>query len=147
MYGNRRQSERDLAFLRQRLALDNPAYKRWLARTAVEMLYWTAKQPDPDQPDQPPFGECSSLYSHKDGYALHLQATGRLDPDLYPVAGQSKGHVLAPASSYPDRFQNSEGGLNLGHNNAVFPLTTLMRGLTRLCTGILTYDHRPRSVI
>ena len=137
MYAERMHSDSDSAFLRQRLELDKPAYERWLARTAVETLYWTAKQPDPETPDQPPFGEVSSLYSHADGYALHLNRTGRLDPDLYPNGWLPGGK----GAVYPDHFQNHAGRLNLGCYNAVFPLTTLMRGLTRLCTGILTCDH------
>ena len=140
MYGDRMTSDSERSFLHKLLGLNEAAYKRWLSRATVEMLYWTAKQPDPAHPDQLPFGECSPLYSHKNGYALHLNRTGRLDPDLYPVAGAKEGHDPAP-DTYPDCFQNSAGRLNLGHNNAVFPLTTLMRGLTRLCTGILTHDH------
>ena len=136
MYAERMQSDNDSAFLRKRLELDKPAYERWLRRAAAEMLYWTAKQPDPEKPEQPPFGEVSPLYSHKDGYALHLNRTGRLDPDLYPDGEEGNAPV------YPDHFHNQSGQLNLGSHNAVFPLTTLMRGLVRLCTGMLTYDHR-----
>ena len=139
MYGERMQSDNDSAFLRQWLGLKESSYATWLSRAAVEILYWTAKQPDPKSPDQPPFREVSSLYSHKDGYALHLNRTGRPDPDLYPHAGEKKGYN--PTRVYPYHFQNQAGQLNLGCHNATFPLTTLMRGLTRLCTGILTDDH------
>ena len=137
MYGDRMNSASGRSFLLERLGVDEPAYDRWLCRAAVEMLYWTAKQPDPKNPEQPAFGEVSSLYSHEDGYALHLNRTGRLDPELYPDgwAHEDKDSV------YPDHFQNHAGQLNLGCHNAAFPLATLMRGLTRLCTGLLAYDH------
>ena len=135
LYGDRMQSERDATFLYKRLALDKPAYEQWLSRTAVEILYWTAKQPEPEDPDLPPFQDTSELYSHKDGYALHLSRTGRLDPELYPDSNRQQGHTV-----YPEHFHNGNGHLNLGRHNGVFPLTTLMRGLTRLCTGILTCD-------
>ena len=137
MYGYRMQSDSDRCFLRERLQLDKLTYDRWLSRTAVEMLYWTAMQPSADQPDTAPFADHSPLYSHEDGYALHLNRAGRLDPDLYPDNEIKKGHL----PTYPDQFQNDAGRLNLGSHNAVFPLTTLMRGLVRLCTGLLTYDH------
>ena len=137
MYGERLKGERERDFLRERFELDKPAYKEWLARTAVEILYWTAKQPHPNQPDLPPFESTSPLYSHEDGYALHLNRTGRLDPNLYPNNTAEEDHIQI----YPSQFYNHKRELNLGSHNAVFPLTTLMRGLTRLCTGILSYDH------
>ena len=135
MYGDRIQSDSAHCFLLERLEIDESGYKRWLARAALETLYWTAKQPDPEQPDQPPFKDTSPAYSHKDGYALHLNRTGRLAPDLYPTEGNKEAHALV----YPHHFHNCNGQLNLGSHNAVFPLTTLMRGLTRLCTGLLAY--------
>ena len=135
MYGDRQNRDNDCRFLCERLGLDRAAYNRWLSRTALEILYWTAQQPHPEQPDCPPFEHGSSLYSHEDGYALHLNRTGRLDPDLYPDAEVHEDG--APA--YPDLFHNRSGQLNLGRRNSAFPLTTLMRGLVRLCTGILAY--------
>ena len=143
LYGDRIQSDSDRSFLLARLELDEPAYERWLARTAVEILYWTAKQPDPGRPDLPPFPDSDLTFSHRDGYALHLNRTGQLDPELYPNGWVREGK--APLPVYPEQFQNSAERLNLGCNNSVFPLTTLMRGLVRLCTGILTYDQRRRS--
>ena len=137
MYGDRVQSDNDRDFLRERLELDEAAYTRWLSRSALEILYWTAKQPNPDQPDLPPFANSSPLYSHEDGYALHLNRTGRLDPDLYPAQELHKDN----AHVYPDSFHNDRKRLNLGRSNATFPLTTLMRGLVRLGTGILAYGH------
>ena len=136
MYGDRQNRDSDSTFLRQWLGLKEPFYAKWLSRAAVEILYWTAKQPDPARPDRPPFADNGLPYSHKDGYALHLNRTGQLDPDLYPDNGPYARHMY----EYPDGFHNRSERLNLGCNNAVFPLTTLMRGLTRLCTGILTYD-------
>ena len=137
MYTGQMEGGCDCNFLRERLELDAPAYKRWLGRAAVEVLYWTAKQPDPEQPDQPPFAQISPDYSHTDGYALHLNRTGRLDPELYPdTSTKEEGPPV-----YPIHFYNRSEQLNLGSHNAVFPLTTLMRGLVRLCTGILSYDH------
>ena len=137
LQGMYNQSERD--FLRERLELDTPAYKRWLARAAVETVYWTAKQPLAGQPDLPPFDDNSTVYSHQDGYALHLNRTGHLDPELYPdLYARLKG---GGRPVYPTHFHNVDGQLNLGCHIGVFPLTTLMRGLTRLCTGILACDH------
>ena len=130
-------TDSDRHFLCERLEFEAPAYKRWLARAAAEVLYWTAQQPDTESPNQPPFADNSPLYSHQDGYALHLNRTGRLDPELYPDAGTKQ----CPANPYPQFFHNRDGRLNLGQNNAVFPLTTLMCGLVRLSTGILTDDH------
>ena len=137
MYGDRMESEHDATVLHKRLKLDRAAYEKWLSRTAVEMLYWTAKQPDPKTPERPPFEDTCGPYSHEDGYALHLNRTGRLDPDLYPDDGLKERN----AAVYPDHFHNCNGHLNLGRHNALFPLTTLMRGLVRLCTGLLTDDH------
>ena len=137
MYGDRQNRDSDSAFLCKWLGLKEPFYAKWLARAAVEILYWTAKQPDPRHPERPPFEDTTDLYSHKDGYALHLNREGRPDPNLYP-----DGQINYWAKrSYPDRFHNGKGQLNLGRNNSVFPLTTLMCGLVRLCTGLLTYDQ------
>ena len=137
MYAERMACDNDSAFLRRRLKVDKASYEEWLSRAAAEMLYWTAKQPDPKHPEQPPFADSSDLYSHKDGYALHLNRTGHLDPGLYPDDGATRRHT----GVFPGDFHNHNGRLNLGRNNAVFPLTTLMRGLMRLCTGMLTYNH------
>ena len=137
MYADRIESPCERSFLRKWLGLGANGYDEWLSRAAVEILYWTARQPHPEHPLEPPFKDCSSRYSHEDGYALHMNRTGRLDPDLYPD-GEVK-EVGAPA--YPCDFHTTSGRLNLGRNNSVFPLTTLMRGLVRLCTGILAYDH------
>ena len=136
MYGDRMPSEHDTTFLHKQLELDKPAYEEWLSRTAVEILYWTAKQPDPESPNRAPFENTCGPYSHEDGYALHLHRTGRLDPELYPESGEHENNSI-----YPEHFYNGNGHLNLGRHNATFPLTTLMRGLTRLCTGLFTYDH------
>ena len=137
MYGDRIKSDSDRSFLLDRLNLDKPTYERWLWSCAAQTLYWTAKQPHPDRPDRPPFEDSSPLYSHEDGYALHLNRTGQLDPQLY--SSQKVNRAQTPL--YPDLFHNLDGQLNLGTHNSVFPLTTLMQGLVRLCTGMLTYDH------
>ena len=137
MYGDRMANERDVVFLHKRLKQDKAAYDEWLTQTAAEVLYWTAKQPDPESPNRPPFEDTCGPYSHEDGYALHLNRTGRLDPELYPDSGEQENNC-----TYPEHFYNCNGHLNLGRHNGLFPLTTLMRGLTRLCTGLLTDDHR-----
>ena len=137
MYGDCQKRDSDSTFLCKWLGLKEPFYALWLSRAAVEILYWTAKQPDPAHPNLPPFEDTTSLYSHQDGYALHLNRTGRPDPKLYPDAKINPWAM----QSYPKRFHNCNGQLNLGRNNSVFPLASLMCGLTRLCTGILTDNH------
>ena len=138
MYADRLDStESARRFLRARLDLDEPAYKRWLTRATAEVLYWTAQQPSVGQPDLPPFPDNGLPYSHKDGYALHLNRTGRLDPELYPHEKINKNGN----GRYPSLFCEPDGQLNLGAYNSLFPLTTLMRALVRLCTGMLTYNH------
>ena len=113
-------------------------YEKWLTRAAEETVYWTAAQPDPNQPAIPAFAVGSSVYDHTECYAIHVQH-GCLDRELYPDNDVYN-------KSYPTDFINIQNKLNLGANNCLFPLISLARGCIKLCTGIYAIKrHRAVS--
>ena len=113
-------------------------YEKWLTRAAEETVYWTAAQPDPNQPAIPAFAVGSSVYDHTECYAIHVQH-GCLDRELYPDNDVYN-------KSYPTDFINIQNKLNLGANNCLFPLISLARGCIKLCTGIYAIkQHRAVS--
>lgn len=118
--------------LKKFLDLEDEHYKGWLTRSAQELVYWTAAQPDRESPDLPAYQSSDSEFDHSDCYALHIRKRKRLDPVLYPAAIDIRHQV-----EYPDNFINCDGHLNLGSNGCFFPLESLSRGLTRLVTRIL----------
>ena len=117
--------------LRQTMAVDKEDYRQWLDRTAREILYWTAAQPDRKTPEQPACAGSGDGAVHSDCYALHLNKEERLCPTLYPDA------PLTPPVGYPLFFHNCNQQLNLGAASQVFPLIALVKGLTKMASGVL----------
>ena len=114
------------------LKVDSADVQAWLDRSASEILYWTAAQPDYDSPDTPAFAKDDRLWDHADCYALHLRRTGKLSAKLYP------DDVYRPTKRYPEDFHNRDKRLNLGANNTVFPLVSLVKGFMQLGVGLLS---------
>ncbi|WOG26499.1 hypothetical protein [Endozoicomonas sp. 8E] len=117
--------------LQELMGLDDTTYCSWLKRTAEEILYWTARQPseatDPGALD--PSVEC---------FSKHIKETGNLDATLYP-----KGlSTFDKHKKFPRDFHNVNDQLNLGANNAVFPLVALAKGLTLLVAYIFAFANR-----
>ena len=117
------------------LNFDSTQVQEWLERSASEILYWTAAQPAYDSPDTPAFAKDDRPWDHADCYALHLRHTGKLSAKLYP------NEELYTAKRYPEDFHNKDKRLNLGANNTVFPLISLIKGFIQLGAGLLTGRH------
>ena len=118
--------------LRDVLKVDRGDLAVWLDRSAREILYWTAAQPAYNSPNTPAFAKDDRPWDHADCYALHLRRTGKLCPKLY-------SHDQPPISKcYPEDFHNKDNRLNLGANNTVFPLISLIKGFIQLGTGLLS---------
>ncbi|WOG26500.1 hypothetical protein [Endozoicomonas sp. 8E] len=117
--------------LQEFMGLDDTAYRSWLKRTAEEILYWTAMQPceTKDHSAFDPSVEC---------FSKHIKDTGNLDTTLYP-----KGlRTFDTHKKFPKDFHNVNDQLNLGANNAVFPLVSLVKGLTLLAGNIFAFANQ-----
>ena len=108
-------------------------YQKWLERSAQEILYWTALQPDEEG-----FAELKvngGDYDPDDCYSRHIDDTQRFCPELYPTMPEQ--HWL----KYPEHFININNKLNLGAASRCFPLVSLMKGYTLLCDRVFSKDR------
>ncbi|WP_257292245.1 hypothetical protein, partial [Endozoicomonas sp. ONNA1] len=110
------------------MRFDDAKYRSWLTRTAQEILYWTA--PQPDEVTDP----CASTLS-SECYSEHLKRTGHLDKILYPAAL----HPLEAHKKFPRDFRRANGQPSLGADRAVFPLVSLVKGLTLFASHIFAF--------
>ncbi|WP_448216226.1 hypothetical protein [Endozoicomonas sp. 2B-B] len=117
--------------LQKLMRLDDAKYRSWLTRTAQEILYWTALQPDEvtDPCAFTPSGEC---------YSEHLKRSGRLDKTLYP----KHLHPLDEHKKFPRDFRLATGQSILGARRSVFPLISLVKGLTLFVSNIFAYEDQ-----
>ena len=96
------------------LGISNETYHRWLARTATELLYWTANRNNAPH-----------------SFAKDIENHGRLNDQLYSntsITPKVTGSRFD--TSYPESMTNLNGEQNLGWHSQHFPLT----GLTQLLT-------------
>ncbi|WP_252176592.1 hypothetical protein [Endozoicomonas sp. 4G] len=114
--------------LQKLMGLGDSKYRSWLARTAQEILYWTARQPYEvtDPCASIPSGEC---------YSKHLLLTGHLDDTLYP----NPLHPMDAQKKFPRDFQRTPGRLHLGATKSGFPLTALTTGFTSIAHKV--FEH------
>ncbi|MFK0573393.1 DUF4116 domain-containing protein [Endozoicomonas sp.] len=142
--------------LQTMLKIDSEVYDQWLTRTAKELLYWTSRQslsrqslPEKESrddretneidgiaPDDDTGANPSPVYDPNNCYLQHLTNNGRLSEDLYPNSPPCSSDL-----SFPDDFSFTDGKLSLGAFGRLFPLTALVKGLTRMCTGIFSVDE------
>ncbi|WP_257287782.1 hypothetical protein, partial [Endozoicomonas sp. SESOKO2] len=110
------------------MGVDETTYRSWLTRTAEEILYWTAIQPHEatDHCTFTPSDEC---------YSEHIKQNGKLDTTLYPKDLET----FDIHKKFPKDFHNVNDQLNLGANNAVFPLISLVKGLTLFAGNIFAF--------
>ncbi|MFK0574108.1 hypothetical protein [Endozoicomonas sp.] len=116
------------------MKLNNEEYAKWLNRAVEEMLYFTAQQPatkkarasfissTENNPAAPPVSNPANCYAH------HISENWRFCEKLYPDDTPCK-------KLFPEDFTNPFGKQNLGLNASILPLTTLVKGLVRMCTG------------
>ncbi|WP_257275126.1 hypothetical protein, partial [Endozoicomonas sp. SESOKO4] len=110
------------------MGVDQVTYRSWLTRTAEEILYWTAMQPH-EVKDNCTFTLSDECYSE------HIKQSGNLDTTLYPKALRR----FDIHKKFPKDFHNVNDQLNLGANNAVFPLISLVKGLTLFVGNIFAF--------
>ncbi|WP_133309447.1 hypothetical protein [Parashewanella spongiae] len=115
--------------LKEILGVSNEESDKWLRRSAIEILYWTAKQPDEEAFLDNPDKERPVDFEKQDCYSAHLESM-KLSEDLFPEQHQ---HDFR----YPKDFM-SLNHFTLGTRNSNFVLTSLVRGITKLSAGILS---------
>ena len=112
-------------------------YDQWLHRAALEIVYWTARQPDLNSGKIPALQTVS--YDPMDSWSSHLRTGRNLSSALYDAAEFQPSLAL---SDYPASFRNFDGTDNLGAESSVFPFITLVQGLTSLAGDILAGSQR-----
>ena len=104
------------------LGISNETYHTCLARTATELLYWTANR------DDAPHGFAKDIVNH-----------GQLSDQLFSDTSISPNVTgTCPTSSYPESMTNCNGEQNLGWHSQHFPLTGLTQLLTLFAGRVLT---------
>ena len=103
------------------LELDEEEYDLWLHKTAQQIIYWTAEQP-----------ESVSEENRKDCYFCHYALDKKFPTDLYldqVIQGKS--------DSTHHYFYSTKGVLALGGRNDHFLLTAFLMGLTKFSASFL----------
>ena len=117
---------------RQTMAQGPDYYDAWLQRAAFEVVYWSARQPGLNSANITVLGQQKVDHDWQDGWRTHLSEEKNLSARLYNTQEfQPSGHASASC------FLNPNHEDNLGGGNQVFPLTTLVQGLTSLGGDIL----------
>lgn len=107
------------------LGISNETYDTCLARTATELLYWTANR------NNAPHGFAKDILNH-----------GQLSDQLFSntsITPQVYGSYSS--SSYPESMTNCNGEENLGWHSQHFPLTGLTQLLTLFAGRVLTTQN------
>ena len=113
---------------------DDSPYDEWLQRVALEVVYWTARQPELNSGKLAVLGQPKVDYDPQDCWSVQVKEHNNLSGKLYdttqfrPVVGNHR---------VPDNFRNCDFEDNLGAGNQTFPLTSLVQGLTSLGGDIL----------
>ena len=112
----------DTNHLKALLNLSKPDFQSWLLRCAQEILYWTAKQPYEDELLADPEIKLPEDFLVQDAFASHLQ-NGTLSTSLY--SSERPYH-----QRFPNNFSGTSKQLHLGERSGLFPLISLIRGMT-----------------
>ncbi len=115
------------------LGINDLHYQKWLTRTAEEILYWTALQPNEEGFDR--LEKNAGDFDPNDCYGNHINETKAFSPTLYSLLQVNTSH-------YPDDFLNADGKQNLGANNRAFPLCSLLKGYTLACARLLSGEFQ-----
>ncbi|WP_252176700.1 hypothetical protein [Endozoicomonas sp. 4G] len=116
------------------MKFDDTQYRAWLTRSAQEILYWTALQPYEAT-------EHCTFTPNSECYSEHLKDTGRLDKTLYP----KPLHYLEEQKKFPRDFTRNGNHLHLGATNAMFPLVTLTKLITRFVSHVFVHRNLERD--
>ncbi len=108
--------------LHEMFALNDREFGEWLNRMALEILYWSAIQPD-EMTDEFYY----SSHDHKNqNYSVHIDRDQHPDPEIMETSDR-------PLDAYLFYHNSKSGnrGFGFAHDNS-FPLQALMKGLCLL---------------
>lgn len=108
--------------LHDMFALNGREFDKWLNRAALEILYWSAVQPD-EMTDEFYY----SSHDHKNqNYSVHIERDQHPDPEIMETS-------IRPIHAYLFYHNGKSGnrGFGFAHDNS-FPLQALMKGLCLL---------------
>ena len=124
---------------RYTMALNGQDYDDWIVRAAEEIIYWTARQADPNGPPAAVSDPSTNGPEPMDCFAAHLTQQSNLSDTLYDPA---QFQPSMDRNSWPKKFRNGEHKDNLGGHSEVFPFTSLVQGLTSLVGDLLAHPQR-----
>ena len=112
-------------------ALNGREFDEWLNRTALEILYWSAIQPD-EMTDE----FYNSSHDHKNqNYSVHIDRDQHPDPEIMETSVRSINTYL-----FYHNGKSGNRGFGFAHDNS-FPLQALMKGLCLLFRIMLEQQH------
>ncbi|WP_257253283.1 hypothetical protein [Endozoicomonas sp. SESOKO3] len=125
----------DTISLQQALELDNTEFEKWLHRTSLEIVYWSAMQPYEMTEDF-----FISRHDHKyQNYFLHINQNKRPDPEIMKTSNEIHNHSLSHKTADGRKYN-----FGLAHMYG-FPLQALIKGLCKLSINILENSHPPHD--
>ena len=112
-------------------------YQKWLKKTATEIIYWTAAQPNfvdnNGEIEEIPAFEGATEFDHVNQcYVKQIMNTGFIDQTLYPKVEMDfdKSDIAAKLSITREKF--------LGLNRCIFPMTSLLKGVPYLFSQLIS---------
>ena len=119
------------------MAMGDANYQKWLKKTATEIIYWTAAQPDfvnnnGEIEEISAFMGATEFDHVNQCYVKHILNTGLIDQTLYP---------LVKTEFYRRDFGKGcriTGEKFLGLNACIFPLTSLLKGVPYLFSQLIS---------
>ena len=131
------------------MAMGDDNYQTWLTKTATEIIYWTAAQPNfihnNGQIEEVPAFTAATQFDHTHQcYVKHILATERIDQTLYPEEDtEFDYHSFG-------RHRQITGEKFLGLDLCIFPWTSLLKGLPHLFCQMIkqsnnAHDRHSRS--
>ena len=119
------------------MAMGDANYQKWLKKTATEIIYWTAAQPDfvnnnGEIEEISAFVGATEFDHVNQCYVKHILNTGHIDQTLYPMEKTEfdkrdfgRGHGI-------------KGKKFLGLDLCIFPLTSLLKGVPYLFSQLVS---------
>ena len=119
------------------MAMGDANYQKWLKKTATEIIYWTAAQPDfvdnNGEIEEIPAFEGATEFDHVNQcYVKQILNTGFIDQTLYPEVDKDfdKSDIGAKLSITGKKF--------LGLYRCIFPMTSLLKGVPYLFSQLIS---------
>ena len=119
------------------MAMGDANYQKWLKKTATEIIYWTAAQPDfvsnnGEIEEISAFVGATEFDHVNQCYVKHILNTGLIDQTLYPMV-KTEFNKRDFGGDY-----RITGEKFLGLNLCIFPLTSLLKGVPHLFSQLVS---------